>query len=532
MSASPIFHNSSISELISTVLRMSCVLVFLCTGAAHAQQEQPWGLVDAIPEDIDLVAVVDNPARALLSDEGQASRGFIGSIGMFSKTRQAWGSIADLLGTDADGVIEQLLSRRVVVVVDSLIEHTDNPMMMVNKADTNWVLMGEVSGGDDAFSALRKRLKPIPREIVSGVAVYGIEQGRYALVMLNPNDDRAGRLLLCPKGGRDLLERVLVSVKDAEHAEGDEPIPMWREDDNWSLALRVRADNWIQQVRGSQRSGASHVRVFMGLSEDGVAMELAMPFSGDKIQGIAPTGMLDALDEDVVGAMATAGIFHLVLDEQEGLSILLRSDDIEKQQGTVLEPNGALMVFDRDDLRSIHRGNDSMGMTMLSIFDEAVVDATSMDAIIEPMIFSDSPRFPGVSQKGGGSYQGLFPRAVRSHKIIDEQGLEGNVSWLTSQRSTSSDLIFSFADADTETSRRVRLISELVASLDAIGGGVVESAVILKGYARISALAESFGASSWMGGDARLNDMGFVRWEVVQERGALRGSVRIEPTQD
>jgi hypothetical protein len=532
MNASLISLNLNIRGFVLTARRWCCAMVLLCGGGVMAQQSGPWELVDSFPADIDLVAVVDNPAKALLSDEGQASRGFIGSIGLFGKTRQAWGSMAELLGTDADGVIEQLLSRRVVVVVDSLIEHTENPVMMINTADTNWVLMGEVAEGSDAFVALRKRLKPIPREIVSGVAVYGIEQGRYALVMLNPSDGQAGRLILCPKGGRDLLERVLESVKGAKAIAAEAPIPVWRQDSDWALALRVRADSWIERFQDQTPISRSHVRLFMGKSEEGVAMELAMPYRGNRIQGDAPIGMLDALAEDVVGAMATAGIFRLVLDQEEGLSILLRSDDPGDLEGTVLEPNGALMVFDGDDLRSIQRGTDSMGMTMLSIFDAGGVDASGMDAVIEPMVFEDTGSFPGVSQNVGGSYRGLFPKAVRTHEIIDQQGLAGNVSWLTSQRSATSDLIFSFGDTDTDTAKRVRSISELVASLDAIGGGEAQNAVIMKGYARIRALIDSLGASAWLGSKTKLDEMGFVRWEVVQEAKALRGSVRIEPGQD
>jgi hypothetical protein len=512
--------------------RLCCAVVLLCSGWSLAQQDNPWGFIDSLPSDLDLVAVVDNPARAMLSAEGQASRGFIGSMGLFGKTRQAWGSMAELLGTNADGVIEQLLSERVVIVVDSLIEREVNPFLMVNKADANWVLMGEVSGGKDAFGALRKRLKPIPREIVNGVAVYGIEQGRYALVMLNPKEGEDGRVMLCPKGGRALLERVLGSIQKQDELQlHAQPTPSWRGQDDWSIALRVRVDSWTQLLDERDAGKSKHVRLLMGKSDGGVAVELAMPFDGEQFSGAAPVGILDALDDDVVGAMASAGIFQLVLDDQEGLSILLKGNELPKS-GSVLEPAGVLMMLDRDDLRLIQNGVESMGMTMLSIFDVGAVDASSMDAAIEPMVFRDPTNFQGVSAQASGSYQGLFPKAVRSHEISDEFGEVSNVSWLTSERSESSDLIFSFGDQDTETSKRVRSVSELVASLDAIGGGVVQSAVVLKGFAKINALAESFGASAWMGTDATIEDMGTVRWELLQEVGALRGRVMIEIGRD
>ncbi len=514
----------------SSVQRWCCaVVVLLCSGLTLAQQEDPWGFIDSLPSDLDLVAVVDNPAAAMLSQEGQASRGFLGSMGLFGKTRQAWGSMAELLGTDADGVIEQLLSERVVIVVDSLIEREVNPFVMVNKADANWVLMGDVSGGKEAFASLRKRLKPIPREIVNGVAVYGIEQGRYALVMLNPKEGDDGRVMLCPKGGRDLLERVLGSVlkHEQQHAPAT-PIPAWRGADNWAIALRVRVDSWTQMLHAQEHDDSKHVRLLMGKDESGVAIELAMPHAGEQITGEAPIGILDALDDDVVGAMAAAGIFRLILDEEDGLSIRLKADASPIGNGSVLEPRGALMVVDRDDLRSILKDSDSMGMTMLTIFDAGSVDASSMDAAIEPMIFHDPKNFQGIPAQSNGSYQGLFPKAVRSHEISDEFGEVSNVSWLTSERSESSDLIFSFGDQDTKTAERVRSVSELVASLDAIGGGAVQSAVVLKGFAKINALAESFGGSAWMKNDARIEDMGVVRWELLQEVGALRGRIMIE----
>ncbi len=141
----------------------------ICVERSPEVREDHWSIVDTFPADIDLVAVVDDPSEQLLSGAGRASRTMLGSIGMFNKTRRAWGALGDLFETDADGVVGALMSGRVVVLVDGVFDETSNPLKVMYAADTNWAVMGEVD--TEVFEQLRKKLKPVPREIVDGVSI-------------------------------------------------------------------------------------------------------------------------------------------------------------------------------------------------------------------------------------------------------------------------------------------------------------------------------------------------------------------------
>lgn len=516
--------------------RAVVVFALLCACPGYAgETDDPWGLVDSFPPDIDVVVVVDNPAEQLLSDSGRGARSFMGSIGMFAKTQRAWGAVGELFETDVDGVIDRLLSGRVVLLVDSLMENSENPLKLMYTADTNWVVTAEIDEG--SLADLRAKLKPVPREIVSGVAVYGIESGRYWLVMLNAKNEQSARVMLSPKGGRALLERSLTAIVNGKRGV-DDGVPRWADDRSWSVAARVRVDQWVRRAWGTgvTTGHAEHIRLIVGGHDNGLEVSLAMPFEGEIETGHAPVGLLGGLDEDIVVAMASSSITRLILDDEDGLSISLKREQIQSAKdagSTVLEPAGSLFVFHREDVERIN-DEDSMGMTVLASFGVGEVDAASMDAIIEPLVFDEGGMYQGIGQRDMGSYGGMFPGAVRSHSVLDDDGQVTNLSWLTTERSGSSDLILSFGDDSVETGPRVRLLGDVASSFDAIGGnvgnggGVVKNPVALSGFARLGALIESVGQMQWLGERDDFEQLGLLTWEVVHERGVLHGTVMIE----
>jgi len=533
MNASPNCRNQKTTLYALLLQRVVVVCAVLCASVGNAgETDDPWGLVDSFPPDIDLVVVVDNPAEQLLSDPGRGTRSFLGSIGMFSKTRRAWGAIGELFATDVDGVIDRLLSGRVVLLADSLMENSESPLKLMYTADTNWVVTTEID--EDSLAELRAKLKPVPREIVSGVAVYGIESGRYWLVMLNAKDGESARVMLSPKDGRALLERSLEALVQRGR-DADAGVPRWAADRSWSIAARVRVDQWIRRLwdTGTISDHAEHIRMIVGRHDNGLEVSLALPFDGEIETGHAPVGLLSGLDEDIVLAMASSSITRLILDDEDGLSISLKQDQIDSaivNGSTVLEPLGSLFIFHREDLERA-KDENSMGMTVLASFGVGEVDAASMDAIIEPLVFEEGGLFQGIGQRDMGSYNGLFPEAVRSHSVLVEDGQVTNVSWLTTERSGSSELIFAFGDEQAETGPRVRMLSHVASSFDAVGGnggGAVESPVVLSGFARLGALIESIGQMQWLGEQDDFKQLGLLTWEVIHEPGVLQGTVLIE----
>lgn len=504
-----------------------------------------WSIVDTFPSEIDLVAVIDNPSEQLLSGAGRASRTMLGSIGMFSKTRRAWGAIGELFETDADGVVGALMSGRVVVLVDGLFDETSNPLKVMYAADTNWAVMGEVE--TEVFDQLRKKLKPVPREIVGGVPIYGIESGRYSMVMLKGVNGSKSRVMLSPKSGRDLLERALGAVMNApgqpvaQHA-----IPRWSFDEGWGVAMRIRVDAWIGMLGRfgweAQATQPEHLRCVLGSTDDGVEVSIAMDYRGDVPSGQAPVGLLGALGDDTVIAMAAASVIRMDLIEEGGLSIMLGNSvddgikvgtfDRSVEGTTRLIPEGSLFVFSTQDMSTMD-DQDGVGMTVLSSYQAGAMDAELVDSVIEPLVID------AADGSRRTQYNGLFPKAVRTCELEDDEDQSSRVSWLTSQRSNGSELIFSFSGNTVDTGARVRKLSEASAALDAINsggnmGGIEQgterladggSSVLLSGFIRVGALLKSMADTQWMGNVELISDLGLVSWEVLLDDGVLRARV-------
>ncbi|MBO6513684.1 MAG: hypothetical protein JJ974_06955 [Phycisphaerales bacterium] len=520
-----------------------CVLV--CSQSLHAgllrdemrleDQAEHWSIIDAFPADIDLVAVVDDPSEQLMSGAGRASRNMLGQIGMFSKTRRAWGALGELFETDADGVVDALMSGRVVLLVDGLIDDTSNPLSLMYAADTNWVVMGELDAG--IFDQLRKKLKPVPREIVAGIPIYGIESGRYSMVMLKGSEDQKPRVMLSPKSGRALLERAMGAIQK-EHTGpiGEHPVPRWSFDEQWGVALRVRVDPWVGMLGRFGWDGSSdqieHLRCVIGASGDGFEVGAAIHYRGDVPSGSAPVGLLGALGDDTVIAMAASSIIRMDLAQEDGLSIVLgneREDGLgaggldQPMNGlTRMMPSGSLFVFSTQDMSTMS-DQDAVGMTVLGSFESGAIDAGRVDSIMESVVI-DLPEDSSAHTR----YAGLFPAAVRTCEIEDDD--VSRVAWLTTERSNSSELIFSFSGDGVETGARVRKLAETSAAFDAIheqNGGDPQSgsSVLLSGFVRVGALIESMSNTQWMGNVDLVSGLGLVNWEVLLDEGVLRARV-------
>jgi hypothetical protein len=521
------------SVLVLCVL-VSCALS-LTARAGDRSGDAVWGELDSYPSDIDMVAVMENPAEHLLSDAGVSSRSLLASMGVFGKTKQALGALGALFETDADGVIDEFLSGRVVVCVDSIFEHSDNPLSLMLSADSNWVVMAEVE--DEAVGGLRKKLRPVARELVGGVAVYGIEQGRYALVILSKKNGHS-RVMLSPKAGRGLLERVLISL-GKEQGEGQPIAPSWEHGRDWMLAMRLRVDTTLDrmwELDGIEQSKAStHVRIFAGATDEGFEVSLALPMRGSVVDGRAPIGLLSGLGDDIVLAMAISAVIQLEMDQERGLSIRIREGETDQSEN-VLDPRGAMIVFNRTDAGSLG-GAEPMGMTVLSVFEENEVDAKSMDGLIEPMLLNQSSGLRVLGATNPRMYGGMFPNAIRSHEVVDADDILTRVSWKTTNRSASSDLIFSLGGESVVTSQRVRGLDEVVSAMDAIGamdsgigagevaGNHAASSVLLSGFLRVDALLESMLETQNLLSKEMLSIVDRVEWQVVQDEGVMRGNV-------
>lgn len=505
---------------------------------ALEDRREPWGLLDSFPEDIEFIAVLDQPSKQLLSGSGKAARSFVGSMGLFSKTRFAWRSLGEILETDADGVVEKLMSGRVVLMVDGLFDGNANPLNLMVTADTNWVVMAEVD--DPTMALIRKKLKPVPRELVGGgIAVYGIEQGRYSMVMLNGDAHNKPRVILSPKGGRGLLERALQGINRGQRVVEPGALPVLTDAQDWSVAVRVRADRLFGSMLDSLTTkknlgrGLFHVRGLIGGNEAGMELAIAMPYDEEVLHGRAPIEMLSAMDEQVICAGVTSSITKMNFDIVGGLSVLMRESNAIQtaNQDRVLAPSGSLFVFTADDLNKLD-DDGPLGLTILSVFDRDQIDAVSADALIEPMLNQSLPGGVGAGLGGlamnPSSYSGQFPRAVRAHTVVDDDGVRTQVAWKASPRSETSELVISIGDDPIRAGDRVRMLDRASETLDAIGGSTKDSPVVFQGFLRLGELVRALNQVRWMGVGQVDESLGLVTWEIVQDRAALRGQLMFE----
>ena len=95
-----------------------------------------------------------------------------------------------------------------------------------------------------------------------------------------------------------------------------------------------------------------------------------------------------------------------------------------------------------------------------------------------------------------------------------------------------TDLIFSLGDEATKTADRVRSLQSVASSLDALGGGGVQSAVLMKGFARLGEMLNSMNTGPWKFGDEIAEDFGYMTWEATQEPGALYATIRVQKIHD
>ncbi|MFK7760343.1 MAG: hypothetical protein AB8C13_10410 [Phycisphaerales bacterium] len=579
-----------------------CMIASICIAGT---QPSPWRVIDKIPEDVDLVFVIEDSASILLSSEGAMSRTVLGSMGQFSQTQNAWRSLSGLFGTDINGVIHTLMSGRVLIAVDSVIgTGQDNKLM--DSIDNNWVVVADVQ--DESLSKLREKLKPVPRQLVDGVPVYGIEQGRYSLIMLKGKPDQANpvtknntvttntvtKMLLAPKGARGLLERVLDAVKAAEQNHEDQQparelvYPVWNHESLWSIACRVRVDEWVDNTNAfpfepqleSREDSHHHVRAVMGGAENNIQISMAMAYGGGAQAGNAPVGLLTGLDDDVVIASACSSVLKVSLDPSEGLSIRLRdrNEEIKNIETNALLPEGSLVAMRSSDIAGMMRDGPS-GMTMLMVFPELSdggVDATQIDALIEPLIFgSGASSLFGGAFGAGSTYNGAFPGAIRTQVVRDQPGLnlsstdqtsakqssiqktsndqadddQSNaehsksthmeISWKATERLASSDLILSIFSSPElqslkkQTFERAKKLDQTVSAFDAIGEGfglAGERSVVTTGFIRLKAALASIPELQGLVGLGMMGGAGDgkeIRWEVVGDDRALYGTVSL-----
>lgn len=148
----------------------------LAATAALAQPvpcpvEQSSRVMSLLPPDVEAVVTVTDAARQRSSPAGRALLALTEDSGRLAETLRAWREFSRVLGWDAPSAFDELLGRRVTLVMRGV------------GADrvAEWAVLSEIS--PEAERRLYRSLRPAPRGIVNGLPVLAVENGRYELIV-------------------------------------------------------------------------------------------------------------------------------------------------------------------------------------------------------------------------------------------------------------------------------------------------------------------------------------------------------------
>ncbi len=122
-----------------------------------------------IPDDVDLVVVVENGADLRVSPIGDAAARFLADSGIIVDLTKAWKALGDQMGWSTQETFDRLLGRRVVLLSKSLGQG----------GDRRWAILSDVSA--ETERVLKEKLEAAPRAISQGHKILTVENGAYEL---------------------------------------------------------------------------------------------------------------------------------------------------------------------------------------------------------------------------------------------------------------------------------------------------------------------------------------------------------------
>ncbi len=180
-----------------------------------------------IPDDVDLVIVVESGADLRTSPIGDAAARFLAESGIIVDLTKAWKAFGDQLGWSTQETFDRLLGRRVVLLSKSIGQGSDR----------RWAILSDVSA--DTEAVLKEKLEAAPRAISQGHKILTVENGAYELTSHHHTTSRAGAsgakavraarpaanervtLVLGPSGRGELFDEMLSRLsRAAEPAAG------------------------------------------------------------------------------------------------------------------------------------------------------------------------------------------------------------------------------------------------------------------------------------------------------------------------
>lgn len=181
------------------------LVLLLGVSRAVAGPKHDNELIERLPADVQGVFSFDNAAALRASDVGRAVSSWMVEQDALANTRRAWGVFAERLGVSEVEAFDGLLGGSAVLAFARKDE----------RAALDWIVLAAVESAMDV--RMVRRTRAVPRKIVYGRSVLGLEEESFLLATLPPLPDGRSVLALAPSGAEWLLVRVLaVSAARAE----------------------------------------------------------------------------------------------------------------------------------------------------------------------------------------------------------------------------------------------------------------------------------------------------------------------------
>ncbi|MEQ8843218.1 MAG: hypothetical protein RIB58_00040 [Phycisphaerales bacterium] len=180
------------------------VLALLVRGAAASlpQQSHRDELLQRLPASVDGALSIENAAALRNEEAGRAIVQWMRLYQALPQTQRAWGLLADRLGLSAEEAFDRILGGSAVLAFSQ--HEVDAP--------AEWIILAAVDARVSAL--LVRRTGAVPRQIVHGRNVLGLEEESFLLSNLAPLADGRQVLAIAPAGSRRLLSETLEAAAD------------------------------------------------------------------------------------------------------------------------------------------------------------------------------------------------------------------------------------------------------------------------------------------------------------------------------
>lgn len=154
-------------------------------------------LLERLPANIDAAFSVTDAARLRQGPAGAAVQRWISELNALEGTRRGWSLLADRLDVEQGVAFDGLLGGQAVLAL----------ARREAGAPIDWLVLAAVDSAMDV--RVVRRTRAVPRRIVHGRAVLGLEEESFLLSTLPPLVDGRSVLALAPAGAEWLLVRTL-----------------------------------------------------------------------------------------------------------------------------------------------------------------------------------------------------------------------------------------------------------------------------------------------------------------------------------